>query len=62
MIMGNELDDPKEMKDFQGLKYYYGIFDQTYDFNEIISGYFKNKKINSYIYSIVYPVTWRKKF
>ncbi len=57
IIMGDEFDDPREMKDFKGLKYYYGIFDQTYDFNEMISEYFKNKKINSYVYSIVYPVT-----
>ncbi len=57
IIMGDELDDPREMNDFHGLKYYYGIFDQTYDFNEMISEYFKNKKIGSYVYSVVYPVT-----
>ncbi len=57
IIMGDEFDDPREMTDFHGLKYYYGIFDQTYDFNNMVSEYFKNKKINSYVYSIVYPVT-----
>jgi hypothetical protein len=57
IIMGDEFDDPREMKDYKGLKYYYGIFDQTYDFNNMLSIYFRKKGINSTVYSIVYPVT-----
>ncbi|WP_337861145.1 metal-binding protein [Ferroplasma sp.] len=57
IIMGDEFDDPREMKDYKGLKYYYGIFDQTYDFNKMLSLYFEKKGINSMVYSIVYPVT-----
>jgi hypothetical protein len=57
IIMGDEFDDPREMGDYKGLKYYYGIFDQTYDFNDMLSVYFNNKGINSAVYSIVYPAT-----
>lgn len=57
VIMGDEFDDPRGMEDYKGLKYYYGIFDQTYDFNKILSVYFRDKGINSDVYSIVYPVT-----
>ena len=57
IIMGDEFDDPREMTDYKGLKYYYGIFDQTYDFNNMLSIYFRNKGINAEVYSIVYPVT-----
>ncbi len=57
LIIGDELDDPREMDNFNGLKYYYGIFDQTYDFNEMVSDYFKARRINTYVYSIVYPLS-----
>ncbi|MEM0140366.1 MAG: metal-binding protein [Ferroplasma sp.] len=57
VIMGDELDDPREMGNFHGLKYYYGIFDQTHDFNEMISEYFNAKHMDFKVYSIVYPVT-----
>lgn len=57
IIMGDEFDDPRGMGDYRGLKYYYGIFDQTYDFNRMVSVYFRDKGINSNVYSIVYPVT-----
>ena len=57
IIMGDEFDDPRGMEDYKGLKYYYGIFDQTYDFNHMLSIYFRDKGINSSVYSIVYPVT-----
>jgi hypothetical protein len=57
IIMGDEFDDPRGMEDYKGLKYYYGIFDQTYDFNRMLSVYFHDKGINSDVYSIVYPIT-----
>ncbi len=57
IIMGDEFDDPRNMGDFHGIKYYYGIFDQTYDFNRMMTQYFKKKNINSKVYSIVYPIT-----
>jgi hypothetical protein len=57
IIMGDEFDDPRGMGDYKGLKYYYGIFDQTYDFNNILSIYFRKKGVNAHVYSIVYPIT-----
>ncbi|WP_287954885.1 metal-binding protein [Acidiplasma sp.] len=57
IIMGDEFDDPREMGKFHGIEYYYGIFDQTSYFNEMMSEYLRNKGINTRVYSIVYPIT-----
>ncbi len=56
-VLGDEFDDPREMTDFRGFRHYYGIFDQSHDFNSMISRYFRAKGIPLEIWSAVYPVS-----
>lgn len=56
LLLGDELDDPREMPGYKGIKHYYGVFDQTWDFNNMTSAYLQSKGINSSLWSAVYPV------
>lgn len=57
VVMGNELDDPRDMPLYHGMKHYYGIFDQSNDFAEMISQYLRSKGIDSTLWSAVYPIS-----
>lgn len=57
MVLGDEFDDPMEMTPYQGIEHYYGVYDQSHDFNAFMSGYFQSKGINLNVWSAVYPVT-----
>jgi len=57
IVIGDEFDDPREMHDFNGFKHYYGIFDQSNDFNDIVSRYLGRKGFRAKVWSAVYPVT-----
>lgn len=57
MVLGDEFDDPREMTDYRGIKHYYGIFDQTHDFNTLMTEYFAAKGIDLTLWSAVYPVS-----
>ncbi len=57
IVIGDEFDDPREMSSFKGFKHYYGIFDQSQDFNDIMSDYLENKGIGIRLWSAVYPIT-----
>lgn len=57
VLMGNEFDDPRDMPDFKGLKHYYGVFDQSNDFSDMITDYLSAKGINSRLWSAVYPIS-----
>ncbi|OWP57462.1 MAG: metal-binding protein [Thermoplasmatales archaeon B_DKE] len=56
IYIGDEFDDPREMPDFHGLKHYYGIFDQSLEFNRMMSEFFKDTGIGSVLTSAVYPI------
>ncbi len=56
IILGDEFDDPVYEKPYNGIKHYYGVYDQTNDFNNTLSEYFRISGINSTVFSIVYPV------
>ena len=56
LLLGDELDDPREMERYRGIKHYYGVFDQTWDFNRMTSEYLHSKGINSSLWSAVYPI------
>ena len=56
LLLGDELDDPREMEGYRGIKHYYGVFDQTWDFNRMTSEYLHSKGINSSLWSAVYPI------
>lgn len=57
ILMGNELDDPRDMPTYHGLEHYYGVFDQSNDFAEMLSGYLGRKGISSRLWSAVYPIS-----
>ncbi len=57
VFIGDEFDDPREMPEFHGLKHYYGIFDQSLDFNRLMSEYFRSIGIDSVLTSAVYPIS-----
>ena len=57
VVLGDEFDDPREMTDFMGIKHYYGIYDQTHDFNDLMSGYLSTKLGYFRVWSAVYPVS-----
>lgn len=56
-VMGDEFDDPREMLPFHGMDHYYGIFDQTDDFNRMFSSYMSRKGIGFRVWSAVYPIS-----
>lgn len=56
IVLGDEFDDPREMSDYRGIKHYYGIFDQTHDFNLLMTRYYRAKGINMTVWSAVYPI------
>ena len=56
-VLGDEFDDPREMTDFRGFRHYFGVFDQSHDFNSMISRYFQAKGIPFEVWSAVYPVS-----
>lgn len=60
VFMGNEFDDPREMVPYMGIKHYYGIYDQTVDFQEAFSRYLDEKGIGLRIFSGLYPVSAAK--
>lgn len=55
-VLGDEFDDPREMPPFHGIKHYYEVYDQTHDFNNFISAYFRRKRIDFTVWSAVYPI------
>ncbi len=60
VFMGNEFDDPREMTPFRGIKHYYGIYDQTEDFEKEFNSYLLSKGIGIRLMSGVYPVSATK--
>ena len=56
LVMGDEFDDPLEFFPYHGLKHYYGIYDQTSDFNQSITEYLKRSGLNISVWSAVYPI------
>lgn len=57
MVLGDEFDDPREMPPYHGIAHYFGVYDQSHDFNAFMSGYFESKGIDLRVWSAVYPVS-----
>ncbi|HKJ96546.1 MAG TPA: metal-binding protein [Thermoplasmataceae archaeon] len=57
ILMGNEFDDPKDMPLYRGIRHYFGVFDQSSDFMEMMTGYFQGKGISTRLWSAVYPIS-----
>ncbi|MCL5785508.1 MAG: metal-binding protein [Candidatus Thermoplasmatota archaeon] len=56
LVMGNEFDDPREMPPYNGIRHYYGIYDQSQDFADRINKYFSGNGYACELFSILYPV------
>lgn len=57
VVLGDEFDDPREVTDYKGIRHYYGVFDQTHDFNSMMSDYLSAKTGYFRVWSAVYPVS-----
>lgn len=56
-VLGDEFDDPREMPSYRGIRHYYGVYDQTHDFNGFMTDYLHGKGMDFTVWSAVYPVT-----
>lgn len=57
ILMGNEFDDPRDMPEYHGIKHYFGVFDQSSDFGDMVTSYLSEKGIHSRLWSAVYPIS-----
>lgn len=56
-VIGDEFDDPREMPEYRGFRHYYGIYDQTHDFNSLFTEYMHSRNMEFSVWSAVYPVS-----
>ncbi|MGC9123142.1 MAG: hypothetical protein ACP5IB_03590 [Thermoplasmata archaeon] len=57
ILLGSEYDDVRAEKYYHGIRHYYGIYDQSADFDYYNTDYFKSKNLNIRQWSIVRPIT-----
>lgn len=57
ILLGDEFDDPRELQPFHGIRHYYGVYDQSQDFNDYMSRYLKVKGMRINQWSAVYAIT-----
>jgi hypothetical protein len=56
--MGNEYDDPNGVSyEYNGIKHYYGIYDQSQEFDDYMTHWFNQKGLNIRQWSVVRPLT-----
>ncbi len=60
VYMGNEFDDTREMVPYRGIRHYYGIYDQTAEFEREFNAYLGHKGIGIRLMSGVYPISASK--
>ncbi len=53
VMKGDEFDDPRNMKPEYGIRHFYGIYDQTMEFDKRITEYFRIKEFNTVFFSAV---------
>lgn len=56
IIMGNELDDPAEEPPYRGIKHYFGVYDQSPDFQKRFSEYLHEKGFGVALWSALYNI------
>jgi len=57
ILLGSEYDDPRADYFYHGIRHYYGIYDQSVDFDKYNTAYFKSKGLDIMQWSIVRPIT-----
>ncbi len=56
IIMGNEMDDPAEEPPYKGIKHYFGVYDQSPDFQRRFSRYTQEKGFGITLWSALYNI------
>ncbi|BAB59214.1 hypothetical protein [Thermoplasma volcanium GSS1] len=56
IALGDELDDPIYEEPYHGIKHYYGVYDQTNDFNLTLTSFLREYGIHCKVFSAVYPI------
>ena len=56
IIMGNEMDDPAEEPPYKGIRHYYGVYDQSPDFQRRFSKYTQEKGFGITLWSALYDI------
>ncbi len=57
IVLGDEFDDPREMPKFHGMKHYFGVYDQSEDFNDYMKRYFIMKGYRISVWSALYSIS-----
>lgn len=57
ILLGSEYDDPRADYSYRGIRHYFGIYDQSVDFDVYNTRYFNSKGIRIRQWSIVRPIT-----
>ncbi|WP_297216354.1 metal-binding protein [Thermoplasma sp.] len=56
IALGDEFDDPIYQENYRGIKHYYGVYDQTNEFNDAVSDLLRDNGIPVRVFSAVYPI------
>ncbi len=57
VMKGDEFDDPRNIRPFNEIKHFYGIYDQTQEFDRRITSYFKSKNYDVTFFSAVRSIS-----
>ncbi len=56
IAMGNEMDDPLETGPYKGMNHYFGVYDQSLDFQNRFSKYMDEKGFGVHLWSALYNI------
>lgn len=56
IAMGNEMDDPLEKGPYRGMNHYFGVYDQSLDFQNRFSTYMDEKGFGVHLWSALYNI------
>lgn len=57
ILIGDEFDDPREMPLYHGMRHYFGVYDQSSSFNDLMTEYFKTRGFRIELWSAVYTIS-----
>ncbi len=56
IALGDEFDDPIYQENYKGIKHFYGVYDQTNEFNDAVSDLLSKIGMPVRVFSAVYPI------
>ncbi|MCW4045474.1 MAG: hypothetical protein NWE94_08170 [Candidatus Bathyarchaeota archaeon] len=57
LLIGSELDDPRTLPSFKGIKHYFGVYDQTQDFDLRMEQWYAKRLLGMRQWSAVRPIS-----